>query len=257
MTRQDAPELRISEGDRWYIDNHFRAQMRTSGRRRIIENRWQIFRSMIDSWLAARGDGRTFTLLDAGCGDGLNLVGLRQMARSAGWAMRMSAVDYNPLRLGRAHNHAPEIPLQQASLYALPYRSNSVDVVLCSHVLEHVPNLGAALTEFARVLKSGGLLIVGVPNEGCAMARVRNRILQPAIGKTTDHVHFFTESALLATLAVSGFRVRSIERETFFFPISYINMLCAEFALGHRVMSLLRTWFPSQAGGLITALQNG
>ena len=255
--KQDRPANRISEGDRWYTDSHFRAQMRTSGRRRVIENRWRVYKAMIAAWLVERGESTSFTLLDAGCGDGLNLVGLKQMARSEGWQMRVRAIDYNPLRAERARAYAPDVPVQRASLYAVPYRTNSFDVVLCSHVLEHVPDLGAALSELARVLKSRGLLIVGVPNEGCTMGRLRNRVLQRHILRTTDHVHFFTEGALRDRLVAAGFQVRSVERETFFFPLSYINVLCTEFSVGHSLMTLLRTWFPSQAGGLITALQNG
>jgi 2-polyprenyl-3-methyl-5-hydroxy-6-metoxy-1,4-benzoquinol methylase len=231
--------------------------MRTRGRRRVIENRWRIYTSMIEAWLVARGDSTVFTVLDAGCGDGLNLVGLQQISASHGWAMRAQAVDYNPLRLERARSHAQNIPLQRASLYALPYRAGSFDVVLCSHVLEHVPDLNGALAELRRVLKPGGLLIVAVPNEGCAMGRLRNRVLQRRISRTTDHVHFFTEAALLDRVGAAGFRVRSVERETFFFPLSYINVLCTEFSAGHWLMTLLRGWFPSQAGGLITALQHG
>jgi 2-polyprenyl-3-methyl-5-hydroxy-6-metoxy-1,4-benzoquinol methylase len=231
--------------------------MRTRGRRRVIENRWRIYTSMIQAWLGARGDAPTLTVLDAGCGDGLNLVGLQQISASQGWAMRVRAVDYNPLRLERARSYAQNIPLQRASLYALPYRAGIFDVVLCSHVLEHVPDLDGALSELGRVLKPGGLLIVAVPNEGCAMGRLRNRVLQRQISRTTDHVHFFTEATLRERVGAAGFRVRSVERETFFFPLTYMNVLCAELSAGHWLMARLRSWFPSQAGGLITALQHG
>jgi SAM-dependent methyltransferase len=44
------------------------------------------------------------------------------------------------------------------------------DLVLCSHILEHVPDDGAAMREMARVTKPGGALLVMVP----------------MLGKTTD-----------------------------------------------------------------------
>jgi hypothetical protein len=105
------------------------------------------------------------------------------------------------------------------------------------------------------VLRPGGLLIVGVPNEGCLMARLRNGIVQRSIQRATDHVHFFTARTLTAALASAGLRVRSVDRETFFFPCSYINIACNELTAGHWLMSGLRRLLPSQAGGLIVACE--
>lgn len=46
----------------------------------------------------------------------------------------------------------------------LPVASNSCDGVLCSSVLEYVPDVDECLKEFSRVLRPGGLLLVSVPN---------------------------------------------------------------------------------------------
>jgi len=46
---------------------------------------------------------------------------------------------------------------------ALPFRDHALDYVLASHVLEHVANPLAALLEWARVVRPGGLLYVVVP----------------------------------------------------------------------------------------------
>jgi SAM-dependent methyltransferase len=51
----------------------------------------------------------------------------------------------------------------QASLTALPLRDDSVDVLICYHVLEHIPDDGAAMAEIARTLDPGGLALVQVP----------------------------------------------------------------------------------------------
>jgi glycosyltransferase involved in cell wall biosynthesis len=45
----------------------------------------------------------------------------------------------------------------------LAFRTGSIDAAICSEVLEHVPKLELALTELARVLRSGGYLIVTMP----------------------------------------------------------------------------------------------
>ena len=45
----------------------------------------------------------------------------------------------------------------------MPLRDASWDLVLCSHVLEHVADDAAAIAELARVLRPGGTLLVMVP----------------------------------------------------------------------------------------------
>jgi len=45
----------------------------------------------------------------------------------------------------------------------LSLRSESVDAILTFEVLEHVPGYHRALSEFARVLKPGGLLLATIP----------------------------------------------------------------------------------------------
>ncbi len=45
----------------------------------------------------------------------------------------------------------------------LPFENESFDAVLCSEVLEHVPDLDAALTELIRVLKPNGKMLITVP----------------------------------------------------------------------------------------------
>lgn len=54
----------------------------------------------------------------------------------------------------------------QASLTQLPFPADSVDLVLCYHVLEHVPDDRAAMREIARVLRPGGRALVQVPFRG-------------------------------------------------------------------------------------------
>ena len=50
-----------------------------------------------------------------------------------------------------------------ASVTDLPFASGSIDLVICFHVLEHVPDDTRAIRELARVLAPGGLGIIQVP----------------------------------------------------------------------------------------------
>ncbi len=51
----------------------------------------------------------------------------------------------------------------RADMTAIPFRSGVFDVVLSSHVLEHVANERAALSEIARVVAPGGCALIMVP----------------------------------------------------------------------------------------------
>ena len=50
-----------------------------------------------------------------------------------------------------------------ACLTRLPLRDGSVDLVVCYHVLEHVPDDSAAMREIARVLSPRGIALIEVP----------------------------------------------------------------------------------------------
>lgn len=47
----------------------------------------------------------------------------------------------------------------QADLRALPLPDDSVDAAICTLALTHLPELGPALTDLARVVRSGGTII--------------------------------------------------------------------------------------------------
>jgi SAM-dependent methyltransferase len=46
----------------------------------------------------------------------------------------------------------------------MPFSDASIDVVLCTQVLEHIPEPMAVLAEIRRVLKPGGTLLLSVPS---------------------------------------------------------------------------------------------
>lgn len=47
----------------------------------------------------------------------------------------------------------------------LRFSDSSYDLVLCNHVIEHVPNDAAALSEMSRILKPGGKAIITIPGD--------------------------------------------------------------------------------------------
>ena len=93
-------------------------------------------------------------ILDAGCGTGLNLRNLP--AGSVG-------IDINPRNIALLKERLPHHQVLEGDIEALPFADGTFGTVLCTEVLEHVPDPAAALREFRRVVKPGGVLIGSVP----------------------------------------------------------------------------------------------
>ncbi|HZA72671.1 MAG TPA: glycosyltransferase [Propionibacteriaceae bacterium] len=79
---------------------------------------------------------------------------LRRLAADAGVAY--VGIDFDP----GADNRVVNV---QASMTRLPLLDASVGLMVCFHVLEHIPDDAAAMSEMARVLAPGGVAVVQVP----------------------------------------------------------------------------------------------
>ena len=64
-------------------------------------------------------------------------------------------------RLG-AHGNG-QWNLSVADITRLPFKNNAFDMVICSEVMEHIPNESKAVKELVRVLKPGRRLAISVP----------------------------------------------------------------------------------------------
>lgn len=78
----------------------------------------------------------------------------------------------------------------------LPFGGGAFDVVLCSHVLEHVPDDRAAMAEIHRVLRPGGWAVVMVPFDRAREATVEDpSVTDPAERERRfgqrDHVRLY------------------------------------------------------------------
>lgn len=53
----------------------------------------------------------------------------------------------------------------KADICNLPFEDNSYDIILCNHVLEHIPDDTKAMQELYRVMKPGGMGIFQIPQD--------------------------------------------------------------------------------------------
>ena len=97
--------------------------------------------------------------LDLGCAQGI----LSYFARQKGGFWVSADEDMVNLKTAR---DILEKDLVQLSGEALPFKSQSCDLVLCLDYLEHINNDNLALEEIARVLKKEGQVILVTPHTG-------------------------------------------------------------------------------------------
>jgi glycosyltransferase involved in cell wall biosynthesis len=169
---------------------------------------WQRRRhSIAVSW--ARGAGR---ILDAGCGSSLIVQSLNN-------AVGME-FNFGKLRFLRHHG----IPLARGSAFALPFKDASFDCVISSQVIEHLAYDEILFSEMRRVLRPGGMLILGTPD----YATIGWRIIEPTYrfllpgGYADEHITHYTREKLTEILMRHGFGVE----ETAYVVRSELIMRC-------------------------------
>jgi 2-polyprenyl-3-methyl-5-hydroxy-6-metoxy-1,4-benzoquinol methylase len=115
----------------------------------------------------------------------------------------------------------------------LPARS--FDLVLCSEVLEHIPDTSRAIAGIRTVITPGGLLILSTPQRyslmelACKVAflpgviNIVRRVYREAVFET-GHISLMTERQMRQTLKSAGFQIRQQFKSGLYLP------LLAEFA---------------------------
>jgi ubiquinone/menaquinone biosynthesis C-methylase UbiE len=160
------------------------------------------------------------TFLDAGCGSCAHTV------RLARRGFNVRAVDFSESALEMARGHLKQtglderITLQREDLTRLSFPDASFDYVLCWGVLMHVPDVGRAVAELARVLRPGGALVLSEGNmhslEAAALRSVK-RLLgreRADVKETPAGVEYWKErggGALVTRQANVNWLVESFE----------------------------------------------
>jgi SAM-dependent methyltransferase len=145
-----------------------------------------------------RGRGR-LRALDIGCATGALLARLRdrgwdcagvEISPAAEYARRERSLDVRSL------------PLEDCA-----FPPESFDLVLASHLIEHLNNPARFVAEVYRVLAGGGYFLVTTPNIAGFQARLFRGRWRSAI---FDHLYLFSVQTLCRLLRQGGFEVQRI-----------------------------------------------
>ncbi|MBI3634994.1 MAG: glycosyltransferase, partial [Candidatus Rokubacteria bacterium] len=154
---------------------------------------WQRRRHHIITTLARSSD----LILDIGCGSS---VILQSLNRAIGLD-----VSFRKIRYMRRYG----LPVVNGSCFALPFADKFADCVISSEVIEHVRMDPVIFTELDRVLRPGGLLILGTPDYGRwiwpCIEWIYGRVMPG--GYADEHISHYTATSLRAVLAAMHYEI--------------------------------------------------
>ncbi|MGA2911572.1 MAG: class I SAM-dependent methyltransferase [Candidatus Levyibacteriota bacterium] len=144
---------------------------------------WNFFRQLVNLTASKKVD----SILDVGCGEGFTLNRLKEH----GIGKKLEGLEYSKDAILLGKKTYPDIKITQGSIYALPYKANSFDLVLCTEVLEHLEESEKALKELVRVSKK--YLVISVPNEPFFMlAQLVRGKNWSRFGNDIEHINHWT-----------------------------------------------------------------
>ena len=170
--------------------------------------------------------GPLSTVLDCGCSDGEFAARIAEAVK----AKRAIGIDVVPEQIAKAKARGIEAIVGNLDS-GLDLPDESVDMVVASHVIEHVADTDGLIKEFYRVLKPNGYLVMATPNLA-ALTNIMFLILgkQPTIAEVSDvalvgtwsprkssigrtgpaHRRIFTRGALKGLLRYYGFECEKV-----------------------------------------------
>jgi len=159
------------------------------------------------NWIREAFSGDIKDFLDIGCGEGYILID----ARRRGW--RAVGIDITDYRIPDANTNG--IEFFQGNIYDKSFPGCSFDGIYLDSVLEHVLDPVKLVKEIRRILRPGGVLYVGVPNEDSLINDFKNVVyhlagrknVSPRIKpfKSPYHVVGFTEKSFGKIFNNNGF----------------------------------------------------
>jgi len=158
-------------------------------------------------------------VLEIGCGLGHLLTWLADRYQVYG-------SDINAWALSQARQNVPGGNFAMLSAEDLnAFLSESFQIVIAKHVVEHLPHPEKAISEMGRVLAPGGVLLLATPNLDSPM---RKRKKENWVGyKDPTHISLKTPSDWLGCIRQQGLQIRRVFSDGFW-DAPYLTWLPAK-----------------------------
>jgi len=118
-----------------------------------------LINNFLKTLLKEAGKLKPQSILDVGCGEGFTLQKLRENKIGK----ELVGIDFSDRAIQIGKKLHPHISLNPGTIYHIPFKADSFDLVICSEVLEHLEDPKKALLELQRVTKKN--CIISVPHE--------------------------------------------------------------------------------------------
>jgi 2-polyprenyl-3-methyl-5-hydroxy-6-metoxy-1,4-benzoquinol methylase len=184
--------------------------------------------------------------MEVGPGSGVYLPTL------AGFFAEVAAVDIEQTYLDHVAGLLPRYPnlkLQIDDITRSAQASGQYDLILCTEVIEHIPDSAPALKEIGRLLKSDGVLILSTPQPYSLLELTAKIAFLPGVINLVrwiyrepvldnEHINLLSRREVEQQLAAAGFTI--VER---YYSGLYIPLI-AEFTgrLGQKLEEWLESW---------------
>jgi ubiquinone/menaquinone biosynthesis C-methylase UbiE len=132
---------------------------------RILESDLRRKLWSVEEIIERSGIEKGVIVLELGCGPGVHTI---DFAKAIGGKGKLYAVDMQPKMISRLkeklskpeYKYLSNIETKVANAYDLPFRNETIDLVVMVGVLGEIPDKNRALKEIRRVLKPGGILAI-------------------------------------------------------------------------------------------------
>ncbi len=132
-------------------------------------------------------------ILEVGCGGGAFLARLEQEGYEA------TGVDLLDEAVESARKLVQGSEVLSGDASDLPFEDGCFDRLVSHHLVEHLPDLPAALYEWGRVLRPGGIMAICTPNR---------LYPNPRIFDDPGHLHIYDPDELRRAVSAAGFEPR-------------------------------------------------
>jgi len=168
------------------------------------------------------GDPSGLRVLDVGCGDGVYAVEVSQRGGKV-FGLDRSLPMLEAART-RAISAGACVGWCQGAAQSLPFRDTSFDLVLAVTALCWIPEPVLVLREMNRVLRPGGVVVIGELGRWSLWALARR--FRGWLGASTwKRAHFWTARELRELLASAGLRANSIRGAVYYPPSETLSRL--------------------------------